>query len=230
MNTTHRIVNTLTILRVRFLSLFLRYSPRMPAWAPTWVPDATERRPMTLEEWASLPEDAEGELVDGYVVEEEVPDPAHEMTAAWLVALFVNWLRGRGGFVFGSETKLRVSSRRGRKPDVVVYLPGAAVPPRRGLLTSPPSILVEIVTPTPRDERRDRVEKMDDYAALGVPYYWLLDPALGSLEIFELTSDRRYARVLAATGGHLDAVPGCPELVIDLDELWREIERLGPEA
>lgn len=202
----------------------------MQAWAATWTRDATERRMMTLEEWANLPEDDGGELVDGCLVEEEVPDPAHEMIAAWLVTLFVNWLRGRGGFVFGSETKLKVSSRRGRKADIVVYLPGAAVPPRRGLLTSPPSILVEIVTPTPRDERRDRVEKMDEYAALGVPYYWLVDPALGSLEIFELTSDRRYARVLAATEGRLDVVPGCAELVIDLDELWREIERLGPEA
>ena len=184
---------------------------------------------MTFEEWTNLPEDDEGELVDGYLVEEEVPDPAHEATVAWFIVLLGNWLRGRDGFLFGSDAKLKVSSRRGRKADVVVYLPGSAVPPRRGLLTAPPSILIEIITPTPRDERRDRVEKMDEYAALGVPYYWLVDPALGSLEIFELTSDRRYARVLAATSGRVDAVPGCPGLVVDLDELWREIERLAPE-
>jgi Uma2 family endonuclease len=185
---------------------------------------------MTLEEWAQLPEDDEGELVDGYLVEEEVPDPVHELVVTWLSTALVNWLRGRGGFVLGSDTRLKVSARRGRKADLVVYLPGAAIPPRRGLLTSPPSILVEIVTPTPRDERRDRVEKMDEYAALGVPYYWLVDPSLGSLEIFELTSDRRYGRVLASTSGCLEAVPGCPDLVIDLDDLWREIERLAPEA
>lgn len=185
---------------------------------------------MTLDEWANLPEDDEGEFVDGYLVEEEVPDPAHEASVIWLGAVLLNWVRGRGGFVFGSGTKLKVSSRRGRKADVVVYLPGAAIPPRRGLLTAPPSILVEIVTPTPRDERRDRVEKMDEHAALGVPYYWLVDPALGSLEVFELTVDRRYARVLAATSGRLDAVPGCQGLLVDLDELWREIERLAPET
>lgn len=184
---------------------------------------------MTLDEWAQLPEDEAGELIDGYLTEEEVPDPAHELTVVWLGALLLNWLRGRGGFVFGSETKLRVSTRRGRKADLVVYLPGCDPPPRRGLLQAPPSILIEVITPTPRDARRDRVEKMDEYAALGAPYYWIVDPALGSFELFSLTPDGHYARLLAATAGRLDNVPGCPGLVVDLDELWREIDRLAPE-
>jgi Uma2 family endonuclease len=189
-----------------------------------------ERQAMTLEQWAALPEDEPGELVDGCLTEEEVPDPAHELTVAWFIALMMNWLRGRNGFVLGSEAKLRVAARRGRKADVVVFLPGGSTPPRRGLLNSPPSILVEVITPTPRDERRDRVEKMDEYAVLGVPYYWLVDPALGSLEIFALTPERQYARAVAATSGRLTEVPGCPDLVIDLDEIWKELERLGPEA
>jgi Uma2 family endonuclease len=184
---------------------------------------------MTLEQWSELPEDTEGELVDGYLTEEEVPDPAHESTVAWFIVLLGTWLRGRGGFLFGSEVKLRVSAQRGRKADIVVYLPGSSPPPRRGLLTAPPNILVEVITPTPRDERRDRVEKMDEYAALGVPYYWLVDPALGSFELFALTSDGRYARTLAATEGQLTDLPGCPDLVIDLDELWRELDRLAAE-
>jgi Uma2 family endonuclease len=185
---------------------------------------------MTLDEWAELPEDEAGELVDGYLTEEEAPDPAHELTVVWLSAVLVNWLRGRGGFVFGSEIKFRVSARRGRKADLIVYLPGSAPPPRRGVLQLPPSILVEVITPTPRDARRDRVEKMDEYAALGVPHYWIVDPALGSFELFALTVDGHYARVRAATEGCLDNIPGCPGLVIDLDELWRELDRLAPEA
>jgi Uma2 family endonuclease len=185
---------------------------------------------MTLEEWSQLSEDEDGELVDGYLTEEEVPDPAHEAAVAWFIVLLGNWLRGRGGFLFGSEAKLRVSPRRGRKADIVVYLPGSAPPPKRGLLKAPPSILVEVITPTPRDERRDRVEKMDEYAALGVPYYWLVDPALGSFELFALTPDGRYARTLAATEGRVTDVPGCPQLAIDLDELWRELDRLSADA
>ncbi|MCA9591951.1 MAG: Uma2 family endonuclease [Myxococcales bacterium] len=184
---------------------------------------------MTLEQWAELPEEESGELIDGFLLEEEVPDPVHELAVAWLVVLFGNWLRGKGGFVFGSEVKLRISQERGRKADVVVYLPGRPPPPRRGLLTEPPDVVVEVVTPTPRDERRDRVEKMNDYAALGARFYWLLDPALGSLEIFQVSEQGRYAKVVGATAGSIEPVPGCAGLSLDLDELWRELDRLGPD-
>lgn len=40
---------------------------------------------LTLEQWAALPEDDEGELVDGYLVDEEVPDYLHELVVAWLI-------------------------------------------------------------------------------------------------------------------------------------------------
>lgn len=184
---------------------------------------------MTLEEWAQLPEDEEGELVDGLLVEEEVPGPIHELALTWLTTRFGVWLEECGaGFVFGSETKLKVTSRRGRKPDVVVYLPGGAVPPPHGLLTEPPDLLVEIVTPTPRDERRDRVDKAEEYQALGVRWYWLLDPALGILEIFELDSEGEYKRKIVAKTGQITEIPGCPGLVIDMDKLWSHLARLKP--
>ena len=197
-------------------------------WSPTWSAPAPGRG-LTLDEWARLSEEDGGELVDGFLMEEEVPDPAHELSVTWLIHLFMSWMLGRGGFVFGSDVKLRVSASKGRKPDVAVYLPGGATPPRRGLLRAPPDILVEVVTPTPRDERRDRVEKMAEYEALGVRYYWLLDPALGTLEIFALGADAKFVRALAATAGRVEEVPGCPALVVDLDHLWSELARLGPE-
>ncbi len=184
---------------------------------------------MTLEEWAGLPEDADGELVDGRLEEEEMPDPVHELTVSWLVALLVTWLKGRGGFVFGSELKKRVSDRAGRKPDVTVILPTSQPPPRRGFLRTPPDIAVEVVSASPRDERRDRVEKMTEYATAGVRFYWIVDPGLGSFEIFERNEAGNYVRVVAATSGKLASVPGCEGLAVDLDELWNELDRLAPE-
>lgn len=67
--------------------------------------------------------------------------------------------------------------------------------------------MVEVVSASPADERRDRVEKMDEYAAFGVSYYWIVDPALGSVEIFELQNGR-FARSVAVTAGTLRDVPG----------------------
>jgi Uma2 family endonuclease len=180
---------------------------------------------MTLEQWASLPEDEEGELVDGRLVEEEVAGFVHEVVVAWLIQLFMGWL-GEQGFVGGSEAKLAVRPRQGRKADLVVYLPGGHVPPRYGPITVPPDIAVEVITPTPRDARRDRVEKLDEYAAFGVRYYWLVDPDLRTVEIYELGNDGRYTRALGASEGVIAKVPGCDGLQMDLTALWARTDRL----
>jgi Uma2 family endonuclease len=206
----------------------MEYAAVMLSWSPALAPNATQTGPrLDIEEWANLPEDASGELVNGQLSEEEMPDPIHGLAVSWLIALFRAWLGTRGGFVFDSDVKFIVSATHGRKPDVSVFFPERPAPPRRGALREPPDIMVEVVSASPVDERRDRVEKMDEYAAFGVHYYWLVDPALGSVEIFEL-SNGRFVRVLAGTAGLVRNVPGCPNLELNLEELWGELGRLNP--
>jgi len=177
-----------------------------------------------------MDEDEPGELVDGQLVEEEVANLAHELTVVWLAARLDVWAEAAGAMVGGSEGKFRVNERRGRKPDVFVYLKGTPRPAIKDtLFTSPPDIAVEVVSPRPRDVRRDRLQKPDEYAAFGVRYYWLLDPANRSLEILELGADGRYVRALAAEGGRLEALPGCPGLVLDLDVLWQRLVDAGAD-
>ncbi len=48
-------------------------------------------------------------------------------------------------------------------------------------------------TPEPRDRRRDRIEKLREYAAFRVRWYWLIDPEARSLEILKLGDDGHYA-------------------------------------
>jgi Uma2 family endonuclease len=181
---------------------------------------------LSLDEWFALPEDEPGELVDGRLEEEEVADYLHELLVMLLGRILGNWTFPQGGLVAGSDVKLAIGSGRGRKPDLSVYLPGSRRPPARGLIRIPPDIAIEIVSPTPRDGRRDRVEKLADYAAFGVAWYWLLDPQLRSLEILELDPQGRYLHVLGASTGTLEKVPGCEGLTIDLDALWAAIDNL----
>ena len=180
---------------------------------------------MTLAEWADLEEDEPGELVDGVLVEDEDVGYLHDTVGAWLAHLLFGWAIPRGGWVAISDARFGVAPRRGRKSDLSVYFQGRK-PPAHGLITVPPDIMIEVLSPRPKDARRDRVEKMNEYAAFGVRFYWLVDPPLRTLEIFELGADGRYTRAVGVTGGVVDPVPGCEGLSIDVDALWALVERL----
>jgi Uma2 family endonuclease len=191
--------------------------------------DPIPHRSLTVKQWADLDEDVEGELVDGELVEEEMPSVLHEAIAAWLLRMLSLWVHPRGGFAFGAELKLVVSKRRGRKADVSAYLPGQPLPGRSaGATRRPPSIVVEVVSQRPRDVRRDVIDKKKEYAVFGVPYYWLVDPQVRTFEVLELGPDGRYTVALSAAEG-AQPIPGCEGLVVDLDDLWSTADRL-PEA
>src|SRR5262245_9127793 len=182
---------------------------------------------LTIEEWAAMPEDDEGELVDGVLVEEEMPDLTHETVVAWLLRVIGAWVVPSHGFVFGSEAKFAVGPRRGRKPDLTVYLPGCPPLPRRGVVRIPPDIVLEVISRTRKDHRRDRQDKALDYARWGVPWYWLVDPEARTLEILRRDEGEGYDRAALVSAGVLDVVPCCDGLVLDLDALWAEIDRLA---
>ena len=194
-------------------------SPATPRAAPE----------MTLQEWGDLPEHEPGELVDGRLVEEEDVGALHDVVVAWLIRVIGNWLAPRGGFVGASETRFAVSPARGRRPDLFVYFPGRRPQPH-GLVSVPPDIMIEVVSAKPSDARRDRLEKMAEYAAFGVRFYWIVDPLARTLEVFELGADRRFAHALGAAEGLVSVVPGCDGLALDLDALWGDADRLEGEG
>lgn len=180
-------------------------------------------KPMTVEEWGDLDEDIEGELVDGVLEEEEMATFLHELVVMWLARILGAWARRRRAYVAGSEAKIAVGSRRGRKPDLSMYLRGKAPALADSLVRIPPHLVVEVISPRPRDARRDRVEKISDYARAGIRYYWILDPQLRTLEILERAASGQYRVAVARSRGKL-RIPGCPGLVLNLDDLWAEVD------
>jgi Uma2 family endonuclease len=156
-------------------------------------------------------------------------DYEHETVVSFANAALRGWVVPKGGFVAGSEAKFAVRAEQGRKPDLSVYLPGGSIPPRRGPIRVPPDIVIEVLASTSLDVRRDRMEKVYDYAAFGVRWYWLIDPASRTLDVLELGIDGRYIHRLAEAEGSV-TIPGCVDFTLDLDALWAELARLGPTA
>jgi Uma2 family endonuclease len=198
------------------------YRPGMVESADLVAPPLTPAygRPMSIEEWERMSEDEPGEIADGRLEEEEVADSPHEVIVSALLFVLLTWARARGGRVLASETKYALSKRRGRKPDISMFLTRDR---RRGAMRHPPDLVVEVISPDPRDRRRDRIEKLGEYATFGVRFYWLVDPEARILEILRLGEDGHYVHALDVAEGKIEA-PGFEGLVLDLDALWRELD------
>jgi Uma2 family endonuclease len=175
---------------------------------------------LTVEQWYALDDDeSSDELVDGVLEEAEVPDRVHEIVITWLVLNLGPWIHARAGFIFPGGLRLAIRKDRGRIPDAVCYLRGRR--PEPGLVRTPPDIMIEVVSPRPRDARRDRVEKIGDYAHMGAKQYWIVDPKLRTFEVWKLDKTGRYVRTVAASRGKVRVGP-----TLDLDTLWAEVDRL----
>ena len=67
--------------------------------------------------------------------------------------------------------RIRVSDTRVRVPDVCVLAENA---PEEQVVTFPPILCIEILSPEDRMTRF--MEKLKDFAEMGVPTCWIIDP------------------------------------------------------
>jgi len=148
------------------------------------LPALLERpSPFTWDDFVALAEDDPRELVDGELMEIDVPTETHEHIGALLIFFLVQWTRsGHAGRVLGSGYKVRISNKRGVMPDVQLYRRGnLPVGQDKGLVRGHPDLAVEILS-SPSSRSFDRVKKLRWYAAIGVPEYWIIDPEAHTLE------------------------------------------------
>jgi Uma2 family endonuclease len=184
------------------------------------MPDLANQAPVTWNDFVALDEDDLRELIDGELVEVEVPTGKHERIVALLCFFLTAWSKaGNGGRALASGYKVRISDLRGVMPDVQFYRRenGAADEQDGGLVSGHPDLVVEVVSPSSR--RYDRVTKLRWYAALGATEYWLIDPDARTLEQLLL---RDGAYVITTSLGEAETFepPTFAGLAIPLGELW----------
>jgi Uma2 family endonuclease len=88
---------------------------------------------------------------------------------------------------------LQPSDAANRYPDLVVLRPEHLELTQRRLTITrdmpPPRLVVEIVSPGKTNRDRDYVSKRAQYAALGVPEYWLVDPVAQTVTVLSLAGE-----------------------------------------
>jgi Uma2 family endonuclease len=165
-----------------------------------------------VEEYLKTVYEPECDYVDGRVEKRNVGEYDHGYLQALLGQIFLNH-REAWGVLALTDVRTQVKPTRFRCPDVSVLRVGA---PREQILTHPPLIAIEILSPEDRLSRMQ--EKVDDYVAFGVENIWILDPETRRA----WTADREGFHL--AHNGEL-AVPGTPIRVV-LSELFAELDRL----
>lgn len=151
-------------------------------------PQQQLRRPgyVSYEEWREhASETAFSEWVDGEVISPMPPVIRHQILVSMLVTLISWYATNRGlGQVLPGPVELRLA-RSAREPDLV-FVATANLGRLSDLkIEGYADLVVEVISPD--SVRRDRVAKLAEYAAAGIPEYWIFDPRPGRHDVLALT-------------------------------------------
>jgi Uma2 family endonuclease len=160
------------------------------------------------------------ELYNGEAIVVPAPLLRHQRVAIHLEEVLGEYERATGGIMLHSPIDVVLSEFDVVQPDVVFFRQA-----RRHLLDMmepirvPPDLVIEVLSRS--TEARDRGRKMELFARVGVPEYWIVDPVANALEIYAL--ERRAYVLAAACQVHERACsPTFPDLAVDADRLFEE--------
>lgn len=202
---------------------------------------AQEHRPVaprqaTVAEWLAEPEEKGAELIRGRIVYKAFPNPEHGLTQAKTAeALGPFNCRPRdanrpGGWWIASEVDLLLNGE-GFRPDLcgwrrdrVASLPK---PGPRGAVTERPDWIAEILSMSTAE--RDLYEKLTSYHAMGIPYYWILDPVYRILIIYRHSAEG-YLFLRGAKAGNIVRAEPFDALELSVGFLFGQEDEEEPPA
>ncbi len=169
-------------------------------------------RHIPLEEYLSTGYDPDCEYDDGVIVERNLGEFEHSFLQTILATIFTNNMDSWG--VFGlTEQRIQIAARKFLVPDVCVLRVGS---PRENILTRPPLIVIEIMSP--EDTIRRASAKALEYLDFGIEHVWVIDPSA------RVAYRGAHSGLQLVSSGEL-TIPGTP-ILIRIGKLFEKLDKI----
>lgn len=139
---------------------------------------ATAAQHVPLELYLHSSYEPDAEYVDGEIEERAVGEYDH---ASWQNAI-LTWFQqhaAKWNIRVRPELRVQVAKTRFRVPDVTVL---DRSQPIEQIITRPPIAVFEVLSP--EDTHSRLMRKLGDYAAMGIPQIWVVDPKINSFRCY----------------------------------------------
>ena len=187
------------------------------------MPKTAESKRGLYRELLDLHENMAGEIINGELYSQPRPSPKRSMAFSSLgyelVSPFQKGRGGPGGWWILYEPEIHLGRQvlvpdiAGWKKDRLPHLPETA------WFELVPYWACEILSPS--TARKDLVIKLPVYAEHGVSHVWLIDPALKTIETYQL-EDRFWKLIGAFSENDVVSIAPFEEIAIELEVLWVE--------
>jgi len=165
-----------------------------------------------VEEYLSTGYEPDCEYDDGVIVERNLGEFEHSFLQTILAAIFTNNMDSWG--VFGlTEQRVQIKPRKFLVPDLCVLRVGS---PREKILTRPPLIAIEIMSP--EDTIRRASAKAVEYLDFGIEHVWVIDPSA------RVAYRGTHPGLQLVSSGEL-MIPGTP-ILIRISELFEKLDKI----
>lgn len=144
---------------------------------------------LTIDDLQALPQpldDTRYELIDGELYVSTQPSAQHQIVGFEIGALLRDWNRRVNAGTVIMAPGIVFARHEAVAPDLVWVSRERlrVVLGDDGKLHAAPDLVVEVLSPGPGNEERDRVIKLDVYSRRGVREYWVVDWCQRSVEVY----------------------------------------------
>lgn len=179
---------------------------------------------ITLDEFNKLRENNNSifEYIDGVVYMSPSPSTKHQQISMRLSSEIYNYLKGKECEVFSApfDVHLFKEGMQGEKiviPDISVICDKTGL--TENFYKGVPNLIIEILSPS--NQAHDLVFKLNLYMEYGVKEYWIVNPMLKTIQVYELDEEGNYMQqaVKNETGEIYSKVLN--EFKISLEDVFR---------